>query len=59
MRGLRSRLLVAGDAMRRFAAFVAIDVSVGSAEASDDPSILALFPNDVPHRAATVVETTT
>jgi subtilisin family serine protease len=36
-----------------------IDVSVGSAEAGDDPSILALFPNDRPHRTATVVETTT
>jgi len=36
-----------------------IDVSVGSAAAGDDPSILALFPNDRPHRTATVVETTT
>lgn len=36
-----------------------IDVSVGSAAAGDDPSILALFPNDAPHRTATVVETTT
>ena len=35
-----------------------IDVSVGSA-ATDDPSILALFPNDAPHRTPTVVETTT
>ena len=36
-----------------------IEVSVGSAAAGDDPSILALFPNDAPHRTATVVETTT
>jgi subtilisin family serine protease len=36
-----------------------IDVSVGSAGAGDDPSILALFPNDRPHRTATVVETST
>jgi subtilisin family serine protease len=36
-----------------------IDVSVGSAAGGDDPSILALFPNDVPHRTATVVETST
>jgi subtilisin family serine protease len=36
-----------------------IDVSVGSAAPGDDPSILALFPNDVPHRTATVVETST
>jgi len=36
-----------------------IDVSAGSAEVGDDPSILALFPNDVPHRTATVVETST
>ena len=36
-----------------------IDVSVGSAGAGDDPSILALFPNDRPRRTAVVVETTT
>jgi minor extracellular serine protease Vpr len=36
-----------------------IDVSVGSAAPGDDPSILALFPNDAPHTAATVVETST
>ena len=36
-----------------------IEVSAGSAIAGDDPSILALFPNDAPHRTATVVETTT
>ena len=36
-----------------------IDVSVGSAGDGDDPSILALFPNDRPHRTAMVVETTT
>jgi subtilisin family serine protease len=36
-----------------------IDVSVGSAAPADDPSILVLFPNDAPHRTATVVETTT
>jgi hypothetical protein len=32
---------------------------VGSAGTDDNPSILALFPNDMPHRSATVVETTT
>ena len=36
-----------------------IDVSVGTAGTDDDPSILALFPNDGPHRTATVVETNT
>jgi hypothetical protein len=36
-----------------------ITVDVGSAGAGDDPSILALFPNDRPHRTATVVGTTT
>ena len=36
-----------------------IDVSVGSAGAGDDPTILALFPNDAPHRSATLVETQT
>lgn len=36
-----------------------ITIDVGSAGAGDNPSILALFPNDVPHRTATVVETTT
>jgi hypothetical protein len=36
-----------------------IDVTVGSAGTDDNPSILALFPNDMPHRSATVVETTT
>jgi hypothetical protein len=35
-----------------------ITVSAGSAGAGDNPSILALFPNDRPHRTATVVETT-
>jgi minor extracellular serine protease Vpr len=34
-----------------------ISVTVGSALTGDDPSILALFPNDRPHRTATVVET--
>jgi minor extracellular serine protease Vpr len=36
-----------------------IEVTAGSAGAGDNPSILALFPNDKPHRSATVVETTT
>jgi subtilisin family serine protease len=36
-----------------------IEVSVGSAGVGDDPSILALFPNDAPRTTATVVETTT
>jgi hypothetical protein len=36
-----------------------ISVDVGSAGAGDDPSILALFPNDAPHRTPTVVETST
>jgi minor extracellular serine protease Vpr len=36
-----------------------ISVDVGSAGAGDNPSILALFPNDAPHRTPTVVETTT
>jgi subtilisin family serine protease len=36
-----------------------ITVDVGSAGAGDDPSILVLFPNDRPHRTATVVGTTT
>lgn len=36
-----------------------IDVSVGSAAADENPSILALFPNDRPHRTPVVVETTT
>jgi subtilisin family serine protease len=36
-----------------------ITVDVGSAAAGDDPSILALFPNDRPRRTATVVTTTT
>jgi hypothetical protein len=36
-----------------------ISVDVGSAGAGDDPSILALFPNDAPHRTPTIVETTT
>ena len=36
-----------------------ITVSAGSAAPGDDPSILALFPNDRPHRTATVVETST
>ncbi len=36
-----------------------IEVSAGSAVADDDPSILALFPNDAPHRTPTIVETTT
>jgi subtilisin family serine protease len=41
------------------AATTPIDVSVGSAATDDNPSILVLFPNDRPHRTATVVETTT
>jgi subtilisin family serine protease len=36
-----------------------IDVTVGSAGTDDNPSILALFPNDRPHRSATLVTTTT
>jgi subtilisin family serine protease len=36
-----------------------ITVDVGSAGAGDDPSILALFPNDAPHRTPTVVSTST
>ena len=36
-----------------------ITVDAGSAVPGDNPSILALFPNDRPHRAATVVQTTT
>jgi hypothetical protein len=36
-----------------------ITVDVGSAGTGDDPSILVLFPNDRPHRTATVVVTTT
>jgi subtilisin family serine protease len=36
-----------------------ITVDVGSAGAGDDPSVLVLFPNDRPHRTATVVGTTT
>jgi hypothetical protein len=36
-----------------------ISVDAGSAQPGDDPSILVLFPNDRPHRSATVVETTT
>ena len=36
-----------------------ISVDVGSAAPGDDPSILALFPNDAPHRTPTVVTTTT
>jgi minor extracellular serine protease Vpr len=36
-----------------------ISVDAGSAGAGDNPSILALFPNDAPHRTATVVSTTT
>jgi minor extracellular serine protease Vpr len=36
-----------------------ITVDAGSAGTGDDPSILVLFPNDRPHRTATVVETTT
>ena len=36
-----------------------ISVSLGSAGPGDDPSILALFPNDRPHRTAVVVETAT
>jgi minor extracellular serine protease Vpr len=36
-----------------------IDVNVGSAGAGDNPTILALFPNDPPHRTATLVETLT
>ena len=36
-----------------------IEVSVGSAEPDDDPTILALFPNDAPRRSPVLVETTT
>ena len=36
-----------------------ITVDAGSAGPGDDPSILALFPNDRPHRTAVVVETAT
>jgi hypothetical protein len=36
-----------------------ISVDAGSAVADDDPSILALFPNNAPARTPTVVETTT
>jgi hypothetical protein len=36
-----------------------IDVSVGSAGAGDDPSILAVFPNNAPSRTPTIVTTTT
>jgi hypothetical protein len=36
-----------------------IDVSGGSAAEGDDPSILALFPNNAPASTPTVVETTT
>jgi subtilisin family serine protease len=36
-----------------------ITVTTGSAGPDDDPSILALFPNDAPHRTPTVVQTDT
>jgi subtilisin family serine protease len=36
-----------------------ISVDTGSAGPDDDPSILALFPNDAPHRTPTVVTTDT
>lgn len=36
-----------------------IEVSIGSAEEGDDPTILALFPNDAPRRSPVLVETTT
>jgi subtilisin family serine protease len=36
-----------------------IDVSVGSAGSGDDPSILAVFPNNAPSRTPTIVETLT
>ena len=36
-----------------------IEVSVGSAATDDDPTILALFPNDAPRRSPVLVETTT
>ena len=36
-----------------------ITVTTGSAGPDDDPSILALFPNDAPHRTPTVVDTDT
>jgi subtilisin family serine protease len=36
-----------------------ITVTQGSAGTDDDPSILALFPNDAPHRTPTVVTTDT
>ena len=36
-----------------------ISVSVGSAGSGDDPSILAVFPNNAPSRTPTIVETQT
>jgi hypothetical protein len=36
-----------------------VSVTTGSADADDDPSILVLFPNDYPHRTATVITTDT
>jgi len=36
-----------------------ISVSVGSAGTGDDPSILAVFPNNSPSRTPTIVETQT
>ena len=36
-----------------------ITVDVGSAAPDDDPSILALFPNDAPHHTPTIVTTST
>ena len=36
-----------------------IQVTTGSAEPGDDPGILVLFPNNVPSRTPTIVETTT
>jgi subtilisin family serine protease len=36
-----------------------VTVTTGSAGPDDDPSILVLFPNDAPHRTATIVTTDT
>lgn len=36
-----------------------VSVTTGSADADDDPSILVLFPNDAPHRTATIITTDT
>ena len=36
-----------------------VEVTAGSAGEGDDPTILALFPNDAPRRSPVLVETTT